>query len=192
MAAAKDKVENTIVKRNDAYTGLLAISFLAMVGATVLLYLEYQNYEGKNPPKAPVVEVPGVQLKLVPNSGGAPPKVVPPDDTMPKEKDKEKDKDMMLLPPAEAKPAGLPTLLPETVQAAPIAEPTQAIEAAPVIGRPEPVVAIPDVPPPGSGIIPAAATEPASPIPPPPIIPMLEPSLTDAPPIPAGRFDPPR
>jgi len=79
MAAATDKKnQNVIPKRNDAYTGFLAISFLAMVGATVLLYLEYQNYEGKTPPKAPPIDVPGALLKTIPGSGNAPKPPPPP------------------------------------------------------------------------------------------------------------------
>ncbi len=83
-AKTATKDENVVPKKNDAYTGFLAISFLAMVGATVLLYLEYQNYEGKPPPKAPPIDVPGAQLKVIPGSGGAPkPPPPPPPDPMP-------------------------------------------------------------------------------------------------------------
>jgi hypothetical protein len=64
-------------KRNDAYTGLLAISFLAFLGGTVLLYLDLEQYkEGGNLKKAPdplKIDVPGAQLKVVPGSGTAPP-----------------------------------------------------------------------------------------------------------------------
>ena len=44
--------------RNDAYTGLLAISFLALVGATVFMVLD-ADAVGK-PPAALKIDVPGV------------------------------------------------------------------------------------------------------------------------------------
>jgi len=47
----KGRGEPAAKPRNDAYTGLLAISFLSMVGACVLLYLDYSDYEAaKGPP----------------------------------------------------------------------------------------------------------------------------------------------
>src|SRR5207248_1348509 len=133
MAGANETVENVVKKRNDAYTGLLAISFLAMTGGSVLLYLEYQNYENKTPPKAPVIDVPGTQLKVLPGTGGAPkiePKVVPPEE-MPMKEDMK-----MSLPPADSRP--VPLVLPRP------AEPVERVQAmpAPLSG----VVQIPDVP----------------------------------------------
>ena len=45
--------------RNDAYTGLLAISFLALVGATALMYMDYDEL-GKPPEKSVLkIDVPG-------------------------------------------------------------------------------------------------------------------------------------
>jgi hypothetical protein len=44
--------------RNDAYTGLLALSFLALVGATVFIYLDAEQL-GKPPGKLQI-DVPGV------------------------------------------------------------------------------------------------------------------------------------
>lgn len=41
--------------RNDAYTGLLAISLLALVVSCVLLYLDYSQY-GTQKPQMPRVE----------------------------------------------------------------------------------------------------------------------------------------
>ena len=40
--------------RNDVYTGLLAISLGAMLIACLLLFLDYRQYEGLTPPKAPL------------------------------------------------------------------------------------------------------------------------------------------
>lgn len=56
---------NVVVKpRNDAYTGLLAISFLALVAATVLMAMDAQSL-GTAPPKF-TVTVPGT----TPGKGG--------------------------------------------------------------------------------------------------------------------------
>jgi len=46
--------------RNDAYTGLLAISFLALVGAAVLMYLDSEKL-GK-PPEKLKIDVPGATV----------------------------------------------------------------------------------------------------------------------------------
>ncbi len=153
----------TVAKRNDAYTGLLAISFLAMVGGTVLLYLEYQNYEGKAPPPSPKIDVPGVQQKAAPNTGGPAPVVVPkaPMEEMPPKDPKEAPPAMMRVPSGEQ---------PSTVK---------IIETASVQ---IPVVA------PVSAIVPAAVIEPATT----PIIDLVEPTVGDAPPVPTGRFNPVR
>jgi hypothetical protein len=42
---------------NDAYTGMLAISLIALVIGCVLLFLDYNQYDSKPPnlPKAPAV-----------------------------------------------------------------------------------------------------------------------------------------
>ena len=52
------KTREVVVKpRNDAYTGLLAISFLALVGAVVLMAMDADSL-GKPPPKLDIA-VPG-------------------------------------------------------------------------------------------------------------------------------------
>src|SRR6476469_2430021 len=38
---------------NDAYTGMLTISLLALIGGCVLLFLDYSQYPEKNPPALP-------------------------------------------------------------------------------------------------------------------------------------------
>jgi hypothetical protein len=46
---------------NDAYTGMLAIALLALIGGCVLLYLDYSQYpDSKQPPlpKAPGIVTP--------------------------------------------------------------------------------------------------------------------------------------
>ncbi len=68
-----------MIKRNDAYTGLLAISFLAMVGGCVLLYLEFEQYENLKPPGKTAIDVPGT-LRPAPTPPKEAPKVIPPPD----------------------------------------------------------------------------------------------------------------
>ena len=46
---AKDKKSDGPRGRNDAYTMMLFITLLAVVGGTVLMYLDHEEY-GKNPP----------------------------------------------------------------------------------------------------------------------------------------------
>jgi hypothetical protein len=202
MAKIDNATDVTVQKRNDAYTGFLAISFLAMVGATVLLYLDYQNYEGKVPPKGPNIDVPGLQLKTVPNSGGAPKVAAPPPD-------EGKSKDMMFLPPSLPAPQPLPPL--ETAQAAPtipapprLVLPDETFVPPATVATPTPetpimdervvpaVAAEPIKPVMDERIVPAVATEPAKPAGANPIISTIEPSLSDAPPLPTQRFEPPK
>jgi hypothetical protein len=62
--------EDTSVARNDAYTGMLAISLIALLAGTVLLFLDYSQYPDKSPAKvakvAPETAIPG-------GGGGEPP-----------------------------------------------------------------------------------------------------------------------
>jgi hypothetical protein len=44
---------------NDAYTGMLSISLLALVGASVFLYLDYNRYGDAKPPEVPKVAAKG-------------------------------------------------------------------------------------------------------------------------------------
>ena len=86
--------------RNDAYTGLLAISFLALVGATVLMVLD-QDELGPPPAKGSLkVDVPGTSIGKAGdalNKGGAAP-VAPADAKTP--------------PMSRAEPGKLPALPP--------------------------------------------------------------------------------
>jgi hypothetical protein len=42
--------QSTYRATNDAYTGMLAISLLAMIAGSALLFLDYQQYPDQNPP----------------------------------------------------------------------------------------------------------------------------------------------
>jgi hypothetical protein len=101
--------------RNDAYTGILAISFLALVGATALMAMDADSL-GKAPDKLKI-DVPGATpgkagegLKRAPLEGGAP-------------AGGDKDKGGM----GRAEPRGLPPL-PEVAAAAP-ASPVTPVKA---------------------------------------------------------------
>jgi hypothetical protein len=60
--------------RNDAYTGLLAISLLALIGGCVLMYLDHDQL-GKAPGKSELkVDVPGTTKGT---GSGLPPRVAP-------------------------------------------------------------------------------------------------------------------
>ena len=47
---ATDHEDGVAPPSNDAYTGMLSISLLALIGACVLLYLDYSRYPDANPP----------------------------------------------------------------------------------------------------------------------------------------------
>ncbi len=49
MAKDTTETKDTAVPKNDAYTGMLIISLLALIGGTVLLYLDWNQYPN-NPP----------------------------------------------------------------------------------------------------------------------------------------------
>lgn len=67
---ARTRTNDTVARpASDAYTGLLALSLIALVTSCVILYLDYAQYENMNPPK------PQVTPKAAPGGGGAAPAV---------------------------------------------------------------------------------------------------------------------
>lgn len=61
MAASDDIFEDSRPS-NDAWTGMLAISLLALMAGCVFLYLDFSQYPSKDPPavpKAPQAQAPG-------------------------------------------------------------------------------------------------------------------------------------
>ena len=50
---ARKYEEQTAKPTNDAYTGMLAIALLALIGGSVLLFLDYNQYGDRNPPGVP-------------------------------------------------------------------------------------------------------------------------------------------
>ena len=61
-------VEETAKPTNDAYTGMLAISLIALLIGCALLYLDYNQYGTKEPPK--VTPPPGKSAPLDPGKAG--------------------------------------------------------------------------------------------------------------------------
>jgi hypothetical protein len=200
--------ETTVVKprkRNDAYTGLLAISFCAFVGGSVLLYLDLEQYkEGdklKTAPDPLKIDVPGAQLKVVPGSGTPPPpkkepEATPPD-TMP-----EMPPPMMNMMRADPKKDSVPVVLPalEAADARPSSPSVESVivqaqALQPARRSEEQVVSIPDPVLPTTSLdvsansnvsdMPTMQTEIRT------IAPTSTPSLNDEPPIAPKRFDPP-
>jgi len=55
-ARPKDKADGPRA-RNDAYVMMLFITLVAMLAGTVLMYLDHEEYGGKQPPKEPVPAV---------------------------------------------------------------------------------------------------------------------------------------
>lgn len=49
---ARTKHDTGAKPTSDAYTGILILSLLALIGGAVFMYLDYSNYEDK-PPKTP-------------------------------------------------------------------------------------------------------------------------------------------
>ena len=49
MASDNDEPSDTGVPSNDAYTGMLVISLLALIVGSVLLFIDYSQYGGKAP-----------------------------------------------------------------------------------------------------------------------------------------------
>lgn len=48
--------------QNDAYTGILFISLLALIGACALLYMDYDQYGARTPPKGTQLETPNKSI----------------------------------------------------------------------------------------------------------------------------------
>ena len=72
MAAptTRARVQPAAKPRNDAYTGLLFISFLALVISSILLFLDYEQYRTTNPPK-PNLAQPGASVPFIGDGGAA-------------------------------------------------------------------------------------------------------------------------
>ena len=58
---ADTETSDTGVASNDAYTGLLAISLIALIIGSVLLFLDYSQHSG-TPPKANLNPVPAIKM----------------------------------------------------------------------------------------------------------------------------------
>ncbi len=68
----------TASPRSDAYTGILGISLAAMIGAVVLLFMDWNQYPDSKPPKVPSGPVGGAAAPPPPVVPAAPEGGVPP------------------------------------------------------------------------------------------------------------------
>ncbi len=85
------RVQPAAKPRNDAYTGLLFISFLALVISAILLFLDYNQYGTTTPPK-PTLAQPGSSTPFIPAEQ---PPTTPPAGEGEKDKNPDKDKNPM-------------------------------------------------------------------------------------------------
>lgn len=104
--------------QNDAYTGILFISLLALLGACVMLYLDYEQYGARTPPKGGQLETPkaidkGSISPTIPNvpSGVAEPKKSEPT-TMVKPVVKPRDAEVTSVRPRIQSPPTVPAPIP--------------------------------------------------------------------------------
>ena len=81
-----DTDRGTYRPTTDAYTGMLAISLLALIAACVFLFLDYSQYPEKAPPPVPKAAPPEAAVKAPP----PPPKAEPPAPMPDDKKDDEK------------------------------------------------------------------------------------------------------
>jgi len=84
---AADQDTSTPPATNDAYTGMLGISLIALIVGCILLYLDYSQYpDTKGPaiPKSPPIVTPG--------QGEAAPKAAAPKDNPPEAKEEDNKK----------------------------------------------------------------------------------------------------
>ena len=63
------QIEETAVPTNDAYTGMLVVSLLALIAGCIFLYLDWSQYPDK-PPRTPSIPKVGTPQ---PGGQGAPP-----------------------------------------------------------------------------------------------------------------------
>jgi len=62
---AKDEIFEETRPTNDAWTGMLAISLLALVVGCVLLFLDFSQYPSKDPGPVPKAQAPAAQAPPV-------------------------------------------------------------------------------------------------------------------------------
>jgi hypothetical protein len=87
--ADTDTSRSTYVPTNDAYTGMLAISLVALIAGSVLLYLDYSQYPDRGPKAVEKAAPPQEKPVAPPPKVDAPPPAAP----MPDEKKDEDKKD---------------------------------------------------------------------------------------------------
>ncbi|MCI0680916.1 MAG: hypothetical protein L0Y71_02330 [Gemmataceae bacterium] len=77
-----DEEQDTTRATNDAYTGMLAISLIALLAGCALLYLDWSQYPDREPPKVvapkPNMELPKGDGQAAPAPGQQQPPPAPP------------------------------------------------------------------------------------------------------------------
>lgn len=94
--AKNDRTSKTSMPVNDAYTGMLTISLLALIGGCVLLYMDYQNYYGVTVPdvsRKPSERIQPAQIAAPAKEPEKEKEAQPGDEKKDKEKEKEKEKE---------------------------------------------------------------------------------------------------
>ncbi len=80
MAPKNDGGETKSMPANDAWTGMLAISLVALIAGCVLIFLDWQNYSDKPgtfKPPAIVHEPEAKEVEPPPDAKGGMPKAAP-------------------------------------------------------------------------------------------------------------------
>jgi hypothetical protein len=174
MARARSRFDrdDDVSPRSDVYTGLLALSLIAMIVSSLLLYLDYSQYSGSPVPR---VNVPQPELRKGVQTGQLPPLLLPPPVPI-SERPFTKSKEPVVAAPV--KPVGGEE---SQTPAVPPPAPTPTVDPAPapvVTPAPQPELPaptpMPEPPPPAPEPVaapPKPAPVPSVPPPPPPPLP---------------------
>jgi hypothetical protein len=95
--AQTEEEQDTSRATNDAYTGMLAISLIALLAGAALLYLDWDQYPTKEPPTKVTAPKPSM---VAPPQQQQPPQQMPPMNVQPM------DKGAQPMPPMDDKKGG--------------------------------------------------------------------------------------
>lgn len=115
--------------QNDAYTGILFISLLALIGACALLYMDYEQYGARTPPKGGQLETPkSVEKGMISPTIPLPAPVVEP-----KKAEPGKNEPVTMKPPVAPRDASVTSVRPQIQDppTAPAAIPTLQVPGLP-------------------------------------------------------------
>jgi hypothetical protein len=160
--------DDELSPRSDVYTGLLALSLIAMIVSSLLLFLDYSQYSGSPVPK---VSLPTPELRKGVQTGQLPPLLLPPPAPISERPFTKGKEPTVALPvkPVGGEEAQAPVTPPPAPT--PIPDPTPVVSSPPPPPPPEPPAPTPEPPPPAPEPVaapPKSAPEPSVPPPPPP------------------------